>query len=116
MYVHCMSHSFHCLCGLGRYVLLVVQFLLHTVCCYGNTSYCNVVCACPGRVAVLQAERLIGSEGVVEVDWVISGGGNVSAEFMPTMGTAVFQDVSHLSRVLCVHVVACNFSNTSQGR
>ena len=49
---------------------------------------------------MLQAERLIGSEGEVEVDWEISGGGNVSAEFMPSQGTAVFQDVSHLRRGL----------------
>ena len=51
---------------------------------------------------MLQAERLIGSEGEVEVDWVISGGGNVSAEFMPSRGTAVFQDVSQLHRSLWV--------------
>lgn len=58
---------------------------------------------------MLQAERLIGSEGEVEVDWEISGGGNVSAEFMPSQGTAVFQDVSHLRRGLWVSTYVCIF-------
>ena len=46
-----------------------------------------------GQTVSLGLERSIGNLGVVEVDWEISGIGDVSQEFVATSGTATFQDV-----------------------
>ena len=43
---------------------------------------------------MLHAERTVGMQGVVEVDWTITGGPNVTKEFMNSSGTAIFEDVS----------------------
>lgn len=98
---------------------LFVAIVMMQTYCNVVLMWCTYVCMylCrPGRVAVLQAERLIGSEGEVEVDWVISGGGNVSAEFMPSRGTAVFQDVSrvHKSLWVCTYNPCSHSTNSAR--
>lgn len=46
-----------------------------------------------GETVSLGLERTLGTLGEVEVDWEISGTGNVSQEFVLTAGTVTFQDV-----------------------
>ena len=46
-----------------------------------------------GETVNLDLERTVGNLGEVDVDWEISGAGNVSRDFVSTTGTARFQDV-----------------------
>ena len=46
-----------------------------------------------GETVTLGLERSVGSLGVVEVSWEISGPGDQSTEFVPSSGTANFTDV-----------------------
>lgn len=48
-----------------------------------------------GETVSLAVERSVGNLGVVEVDWEISGPGNVTEEFAMSSGTATFEDVGH---------------------
>ena len=50
-----------------------------------------------GDTVRLGLKRSLGNLGVVEVTWEISGPGNVSLEFVPSSGTATFQEVCSLS-------------------
>ena len=61
--------------------------------------------ACPasGAAVVLFAERTQGAEGVVEVDWTISGS-NATLDFQNSTGTAVFKDVRETPPA-CLHTV-----------
>lgn len=63
-----------------------------------------------GETVHLGLERTIGNLGEVEVDWVISGTGNVSQEFVPTSGTAIFQDVRPHIQSLSLYIY--EFLNT----
>ena len=53
-----------------------------------------------GETVDLGLERTVGNLGEVDVDWEISGAGNVSRDFVSTTGTARFQDV-------CVYICTC---------
>ena len=46
-----------------------------------------------GETVNLGLERTVGNLGEVDVDWKISGTGNVSQDFVSATGTARFQDV-----------------------
>lgn len=59
-----------------------------------------------GETVRLGLERTLGNLGEVEVDWEISGNGNVSREFVSTTGTATFQDV-------CPELIMSIYFNTS---
>jgi G-protein coupled receptor 98 len=51
-----------------------------------------------GDSVVLLAERVVGMEGEVEVDWVISGT-NAAQDFQNSTGTAVFEDGSSTANI-----------------
>lgn len=46
-----------------------------------------------GETVSLAVERSVGNLGEVEIDWEISGPGNVTEEFVMSFGTAMFEDV-----------------------
>ena len=67
-----------------------------------------IVSISSGAAVVLFTERTQGAEGVVEVDWTISGT-NATLDFQNSTGTAVFRDVRETpaSVSLCCTILYC---------
>ena len=61
----------------------------------GLAAFSRSVVVTEGEVESVTVERSVGMLGVVEVNWEITGPGNVLEEFANISGTAIFEEVSY---------------------
>lgn len=77
----------------GNTVRVVIEANDNAAGIVGLTDTSRSAIVSEGQTVSLGLERTLGTLGEVEVDWEISGPGNVSQEFVLTAGTVTFQDV-----------------------
>ena len=79
--------------GGGNEVTVVIEANDNAAGIVGLADTARSVIVSEGQTVSLAIERSIGNLGVIEIDWEISGSGNLTEEFVTPSGTATFQDV-----------------------